>query len=87
MNKITPEKFDKLTLKLCEQIKTISEEEVYAEAVSLVFMKAVSESNFSKMYAELCVKLNLQPVAVPDEVRIHNCRNYLEINISASSFK
>jgi len=84
LNRITPEKFDKLTVKLCEQIGSIVEEDVYTEAVSLVFMKAVSESNFSKMYAELCLKLNLQPVAVPGEkitfrrVLLNKCQDEFE---------
>jgi len=40
---------------------------IFAEAISLVFAKAVSEPNFSKLYAELCVKLSSLHLKVPDE--------------------
>jgi len=84
LNKITPEKFDKLSIKLCKEIESIVEEDIYSEAVSLVFSKAVSEPNFSKMYAELCVKLNAQPVNLPDpkvnfkRVLLNKCQDEFE---------
>jgi len=36
----------------------------------LFFSKAVSESNFSKMYSDLCVKLNEQPVGLPPDQKV-----------------
>jgi len=67
LNKITPEKFQKLSQKICGVFGEIATPEIYAEAVSLVFAKAVSEPSFSKMYAELCVKLSATPSKVPEE--------------------
>jgi len=84
LNKITPEKFEKLTLKLCDLVGSIVEEDVYSEAVSLVFSKAVSESNFSKMYADMCVRLNAQTVALSDQkvtfrrVLLNKCQEEFE---------
>jgi translation initiation factor 4G len=36
----------------------IADDQTYSDAVGLVFDKALSEPNFSRMYAELCVELN-----------------------------
>ncbi len=68
LNKITPEKFKSSTETLVELIKQIDDEETYTEAVHLVFNKAVSEPNFSKLYAELCVRLNEPAPNVTDKV-------------------
>lgn len=57
LNKITPEKFQKLSQKLVDVFSLITAENIYVEAVGLVFMKACSEPSFSKMYAELCTRL------------------------------
>lgn len=59
LNKLTPEKFNKLSVKLCGLFEQFDDMKAYEEAVAHIFGKAVSEPHFSKMYAELCVKLSL----------------------------
>lgn len=56
LNKLTLEKFDKIY----DQIKAIeiSSPEVLIGIVSEVFQKALSESNFAGMYADLCSRLS-----------------------------
>eukprot|EP01114_Cavostelium_apophysatum_P024383 TRINITY_DN952_c0_g1_i5.p1 TRINITY_DN952_c0_g1~~TRINITY_DN952_c0_g1_i5.p1 ORF type:complete len:569 (+),score=150.18 TRINITY_DN952_c0_g1_i5:161-1867(+) len=66
LNKITPEKFTKLSTKIQDLFGQVTDDQIFAESISLVFAKAVSEPNFSKLYAELCVKLSDVAVKVPD---------------------
>ncbi|KAF6198194.1 hypothetical protein GE061_007941 [Apolygus lucorum] len=52
LNKLTPQKFDKLVGKILEL--PIDSEGHLREMVNLVFEKAVDEPSFSKAYADLC---------------------------------
>lgn len=75
LNKITPEKFAGLTKELSKLYSEINNEEVYKEAVSLLFAKAISEPSFSKLYATLCIKINEKTPNIPNQV------NFLKIII------
>jgi len=57
LNKITPEKFDKLS----DQIVTIgiSSADTLRSVISLIFDKAVAEPTFCSLYSKLCVKLSM----------------------------
>lgn len=58
LNKITPQTFDKLTVKLCEvQVATWDHLE---KLIELVFEKAIQEPNFANLYADMCMKLENQ---------------------------
>lgn len=56
LNKITPEKFEKLS----DQVVTsgIESADLLRGVISLIFDKAVSEPGFCALYARLCVKLS-----------------------------
>lgn len=56
LNKITKEKFDKLSAQICD-IPILSYE-MLTLVISLVYEKAISEPSFSDMYANLCYKLS-----------------------------
>lgn len=70
LNKITPEKFQKLSGKLADLFFRITDVDHYTEAVGLVFDKALSEPNFSKMYSELCARLNSVIPSVPEADKV-----------------
>jgi translation initiation factor 4G len=57
LNKMTKEKFDKLSDQMCE-IKIVSHE-MLTMMINHIYEKAICEPSFSEMYAELCVKLSL----------------------------
>jgi len=57
LNKLTPDSFDKLSNKIADMVAQIKDEELYEEAVSMVFLKAVGEINFTRLYSLLCAKL------------------------------
>lgn len=55
LNKLTPEKFDKLQKDLITQLHNHI---IYCEdIVNLIFEKAINETHFSGLYADLCIKL------------------------------
>lgn len=55
MNKMTREKFDRLSKQLCEmEIKSL---EMLRAVITLIFDKALGEPHFCDMYADLCVRL------------------------------
>lgn len=56
LNKMTKEKFDKLSTQMCE-IPILSYE-MLTLVIKLVYEKAISEPSFSDMYANLCYKLS-----------------------------
>ena len=55
LNKMTKEKFDKLSLQMCD-IPILSYE-MLTLVIKLVYEKAISEPSFSDMYANLCHRL------------------------------
>lgn len=57
LNKLTLEHFDSLSAALVKQLKDANGSDLKAEIIQLVFDKAISEPNFSNMYANLCYKL------------------------------
>lgn len=61
LNKLTPEKFDKLLNQV--QDLTIDNEERLQGVIDLVFEKAVDEPNFSVAYANMCKELALMQVS------------------------
>jgi translation initiation factor 4G len=56
LNKITKEKFDKLSAQICD-IPILSYE-MLTLVINLVYEKAISEPSFSDMYANLCYRLS-----------------------------
>jgi hypothetical protein len=44
--------------------------EIYTEAISMVFIKAVGEINFTKLYTQLCARLNNTTPKFANSVRI-----------------
>lgn len=60
LNKLTPEKFDKLLTQV--QDLTIDNAERLQGVIDLVFEKAVDEPNFSVAYANMCKELALMQV-------------------------
>lgn len=64
LNKLTPEKFDKL-VDLIKELE-IDTPTRLQDVISLVFEKAVDEPCYSVEYAQLCQKLGLLEVKVPD---------------------
>jgi len=56
LNKLTPEKFDVLVVKVKEI--EIDTEDLLKAAVDAVFEKALAEPNFSPVYAEFCKQIN-----------------------------
>lgn len=57
LNKLTPEKFDRLLNQMLEIITTV---EVLRETVRLILQKAVLEPSYSFLYAKLSLSLSLQ---------------------------
>ena len=65
LNKITPEKFDRLMEQLLESgINTAS---TLSETISIVFDKAIWEPGFCSMYADVCVRLSKELPEFPAE--------------------
>jgi translation initiation factor 4G len=65
LNKITPEKFDRLMEQLLEcGIDTAA---TLAETISIVFDKAIWEPGFCSMYADVCVRLSKELPEFPAE--------------------
>eukprot|EP00033_Pygsuia_biforma_P001105 GCRY01001257.1.p1 GENE.GCRY01001257.1~~GCRY01001257.1.p1 ORF type:complete len:1264 (+),score=428.22 GCRY01001257.1:287-4078(+) len=58
LNKITPESFNKLSKSILDS--GIFSDEVLRNVIFLVFDKAISEPNFSSMYAKLCLNISTQ---------------------------
>ena len=56
LNKITPEKFDRLMEQLLEC--GIDDAETLGETISIVFDKAIWEPGFCSMYADVCLRLS-----------------------------
>ncbi|KAL7531385.1 hypothetical protein ACHAXR_005262, partial [Thalassiosira sp. AJA248-18] len=56
LNKMTKEKFDKLSLQMCD-IPILSYE-MLTLVIKMVYEKAISEPSFSDMYANLCYRLS-----------------------------
>jgi hypothetical protein len=56
LNKITPEKFEKLSDQIVQS--GIESAELLRGVISLIFDKAVAEPTFCALYARLCVKLS-----------------------------
>lgn len=56
LNKMTKEKFDKLSDQMCD-IKILSHQ-MLTMMINHIYEKAINEPSFSDMYAELCVKLS-----------------------------
>jgi len=56
LNKITPEKFDRLMEQLLEA--GIDDADILAETISIVFDKAIWEPGFCSMYADVCLRLS-----------------------------
>ncbi|KAL6061260.1 Eukaryotic translation initiation factor 4 gamma 2 [Balamuthia mandrillaris] len=57
LNKLTLEKFEPLSKQLIELIGTVSTVDIFKEIIKAIFDKALTEPQFTNMYAELCVKL------------------------------
>ena len=55
LNKLTPEKFDRLLVQLLDQVTSA---EVLHGTISLVFENAVAQPTFVEMYANLCESLS-----------------------------
>jgi len=66
LNKLTPEKFEKLVGQFYELV--IDSPDKLRELISVVFAKAVDEQSFSALYAELCVRLGQKLPAFQDPV-------------------
>eukprot|EP01089_Gocevia_fonbrunei_P005229 TRINITY_DN1545_c0_g1_i1.p1 TRINITY_DN1545_c0_g1~~TRINITY_DN1545_c0_g1_i1.p1 ORF type:complete len:1326 (+),score=322.33 TRINITY_DN1545_c0_g1_i1:99-4076(+) len=61
LNKLTADKFNLLSHKLADLLKTeVKSVEMLKEVISVIFEKALDEPNFCTMYAELCKYLNTQ---------------------------
>ena len=58
LNKMTKEKFDRLSGQMCEI--PISSYETLCKMIHLVYEKAIYEPTFGDMYAELCIRLSLK---------------------------
>jgi translation initiation factor 4G len=56
LNKMTKEKFDKLSTQMCDI--PIQSYEMLALVIKLVYEKAITEPSFSDMYANLCYRLS-----------------------------
>lgn len=56
MNKITPEKFDKLSQELLDL--GLESEDVLTRVLLLIFNKALDDYKYSCMYAKLCKVIN-----------------------------
>lgn len=74
MNKITVEKFNRLTALLTKFIKSeINTKEELAMMVSLMFDKIVKETNFGPLYANLCLNVSkIKDVSFKDTVSKKN---------------
>ncbi|XP_051948378.1 titin-like isoform X3 [Xyrauchen texanus] len=57
LNKMTPEKFDQLMMKLTDLHPSIDTEERLTSVTELVFEKSISEPSFSGTYASMCLSL------------------------------
>lgn len=55
LNKLTPEKFEKLYAQLLEI--DINDRQVLEAIIEIVFKKAVDEPGFSPLYADLCLRM------------------------------
>lgn len=65
LNKLTPEKFDRLLGQLLEVVTTAS---ILQQTIALVFENAVAQPTFCAMYADLCYRLSKDlPVFPPAE--------------------
>ncbi|CEM18459.1 unnamed protein product [Vitrella brassicaformis CCMP3155] len=67
LNKLTIEKFEVIAEKLAQQGEQLQSEEELDLFVAIVFEKAVSEPNFSEMYADLCQILRWRSPEFPHE--------------------
>ncbi|XP_074660578.1 eukaryotic translation initiation factor 4 gamma 2-like [Tubulanus polymorphus] len=76
LNKITPEKFDKLSLELLNV--GIESEIVLRGIILLIFEKALDEPKYSSLYAALCQRLcDDAPNFEPDDSKITSFRRLL----------
>ncbi|CEM30102.1 unnamed protein product [Vitrella brassicaformis CCMP3155] len=67
LNKLTIEKFEVIAEKLAQQCEQLQSGEDLDLFVAVVFEKAVSEPNFSEMYADLCLILGWRSPEFPHE--------------------
>jgi len=54
LNKLTPEKFEPLRQQLVELISQVTDVSILEDLINQIFDRALSEPQFSKMYAQLC---------------------------------
>jgi translation initiation factor 4G len=62
LNKLTPEKFERLLNQLLEVITTA---DILQDAIVLVFENAVEQPSYCSVYAELCVRLSTELPSFP----------------------
>jgi hypothetical protein len=62
LNKLTPEKFDRLLQQL---LSTITTADILKQTITLVFENAVEQPTYCAMYAELCVRLSTELPSFP----------------------
>ncbi len=62
LNKLTPEKFDRLLNQMLEVITTA---DILQKTIGLVFENAVEQPTYCAMYAELCVRLSHELPSFP----------------------
>jgi translation initiation factor 4G len=62
LNKLTPEKFERLFKQLLEVVATV---DVLQTTISLVFENAVAQPTFCAMYADLCLALSKELPSFP----------------------
>lgn len=62
LNKLTPEKFERLLQQLLEVITTA---DVLKQTITLVFENAVEQPTYCAMYADLCLRLSKELPSFP----------------------
>eukprot|EP00656_Telonema_subtile_P038692 TRINITY_DN4390_c0_g7_i1.p1 TRINITY_DN4390_c0_g7~~TRINITY_DN4390_c0_g7_i1.p1 ORF type:complete len:1018 (+),score=286.17 TRINITY_DN4390_c0_g7_i1:196-3249(+) len=75
LNKMTPEKFEKLLVKLLD-IK-ITTKDVMSMVIGSIFDKAVAEPAYATMYAELCKRLSAATPQVEEHGEMHTFKRML----------
>jgi len=78
LNKITPEKFEKLISDILNIIVSDGSSTIFKGVILLIFEKALDEPKYSSMYAQLCKRLNENaPNLEPPESKITTFKRLL----------
>jgi hypothetical protein len=86
LNKLTLERFEHLSVQLIKYLKEADTSELKNEIIEQIFDKAISEPQFTDMYARLCSRINAEIPQWTENEQVFNFRSIL-LNLCQSRYE